>query len=204
MGRACSQPERARLLLGRHEVVEALHDLRALDDISLLEIGEEARALDRVPEARVPAVEQVLARGGEVGVEEQPEELRRAGVGVVLLSRHAERAVGIEGEGGRVAATAVVVEGGAVDRRLVVLDEDLKRHGAHLLGGGVASVVGLLRVAQGWGCAFGVGVGGRGYWGGNGRYGGVRGSPLGLITHVSLSIWVMDSYPSTSKYLPYP
>ena len=62
-------------LLGLDEVVQALDDLGALDDISLLEIGEEARALSGVAEARVPPVEQVLAGGGQVGVEEQPEEL---------------------------------------------------------------------------------------------------------------------------------
>jgi len=36
------------------EVLESLDHLGALDDISLLEIGEEARALHGVAEARVP------------------------------------------------------------------------------------------------------------------------------------------------------
>eukprot|EP00964_Phaeocystis_antarctica_P094185 scaffold60930_cov68-Phaeocystis_antarctica.AAC.1 len=157
-GRASVQPVRAAWLervhnstplLGLDEVVQALDDLGALDDISLLEIGEEARALSGVAEARVPPVEQVLAGGGQVGVEEQPEELygiyavgtpwagtwravatrlRRARVGVVLATRHAERPVGVERQGGCIPPTAVVIEGRAVDRALVVLDEDLERH----------------------------------------------------------------------------
>jgi len=55
---------------------EAGGDLRRDDHVALLDIRQQACAIHGVAEAGIPAIEQVLARRGQVGVEEQPEELR--------------------------------------------------------------------------------------------------------------------------------
>ena len=70
-----------------------LHPLRDFcrhDVVSLLDVPQEVRALHNVPEAGVAAIEDVLARRGQVGVEEEPEELRRTGVCLVLRIEEGE------------------------------------------------------------------------------------------------------------------
>mmetsp|Transcript_11347 Transcript_11347/g.45965 ORF Transcript_11347/g.45965 Transcript_11347/m.45965 type:complete len:436 (+) Transcript_11347:809-2116(+) len=99
-----------------------------LDDVAFLDVAEEVLALDGVAEAGVASVEEVLAGGREVRVEEEEEELRVGRVGVVLFARHAERAVRLERERDGVGALAGVLGGLAVDglgRRLG--ERDLER-----------------------------------------------------------------------------
>mmetsp|Transcript_46741 Transcript_46741/g.77608 ORF Transcript_46741/g.77608 Transcript_46741/m.77608 type:complete len:432 (-) Transcript_46741:140-1435(-) len=108
-------------------------DLGAFDDVPLFNILQNISALSNITEICIPAVEQVLARGREVRVEEQEEELRGRRVRLRLRPGHAQRAVRLEGEHGLGEAAAVVLGGGAVQQLGVPGHRDLQRHRAHLL-----------------------------------------------------------------------
>jgi len=68
-------------LFGHNEVVFSAHDRRLADDVAFAHVLQKVCPLCSVPKARVRTVQQILARWGQIGVEEQPKPLRRRAVG---------------------------------------------------------------------------------------------------------------------------
>ena len=135
-------PKRWSLVVGQDKVLRPRRDLRGRDDVALLDVAEEIRPLDDVPEAGIASVQHVLPRGGQIRVEQEPEELAAPRVGVVLLPRPSHRAVARERQHRRLAPPSLVLDAALVERALVSLGEYLERYqplavlpGADALGG---------------------------------------------------------------------
>ena len=97
-------------LFGLHQVFQTFGYRGRHDHVAFFDIGQKVGAIHDVAKAGVPSVEQIFARRCQIGIKEQPKELRATRVDFVLFSGPTHGTVTTKGQHSRLSTAPFAID----------------------------------------------------------------------------------------------